>query len=507
MSAGTDPPVTSSSSTRRRERILVVALCIAAAMRVFFFCAACPLFNNVDERAHLDLVLKYSRGHVPSTGLENFGREAAELILLYGTPEYLANRRDPAESGPQPPPWTWPGIKESPEFAKVVDTWTRKTNHEAASFPSYYALAGAWCAAGRVLGIRDGQLAYWIRFLDAPVMALLVWVSYLIGVALFAARQTLRLGLPVLVAFHPQDIFHSISADALSPLLFAASLPLLLSPDRRDRSLGWEAVTGLAVAATFLIKASNIAIAVVMGLVVAWDCREAARAGELAKALRRTGILLVAAGAPIAAWLTRNWILLGSLSGADEKVKFLTWTHKPIGQWWHHPIFTFHGATAFLAEITRTFWRGEVVWYREVLAHKAMDRFYVASSSVLLLVSLLAFVRFRRREPEGSRVVALCFATVVTSVLFMATISIAYDFGRCFAPSREVPYLLAGRLVSGALVPFLILYLDGLDRLLAPVRSRLDPMIVVGAVAAAITCSELILIQPLLKSQYNWFHL
>jgi len=41
------------------ERSIVLALCVAAACRVFLFSAAFPYFNNVDEPAHFDLVMKY----------------------------------------------------------------------------------------------------------------------------------------------------------------------------------------------------------------------------------------------------------------------------------------------------------------------------------------------------------------------------------------------------------------------------------------------------------------
>ncbi len=49
----------------RHERKLILLLCAIAALRVFTFCAAFPFFNNVDEQAHVDLVMKYARGDVP----------------------------------------------------------------------------------------------------------------------------------------------------------------------------------------------------------------------------------------------------------------------------------------------------------------------------------------------------------------------------------------------------------------------------------------------------------
>jgi len=47
------------------ERKLILLLCAIAAVRVFTLSAAFPFFNNVDEQAHVDLVMKYARGHVP----------------------------------------------------------------------------------------------------------------------------------------------------------------------------------------------------------------------------------------------------------------------------------------------------------------------------------------------------------------------------------------------------------------------------------------------------------
>ena len=66
-------------------------LCLVACVRVFVYSAAFPFFNNVDEQAHLDLVCKYSHGHVPRQ-LEGFGRESAELITLYQSPVNLPFR-------------------------------------------------------------------------------------------------------------------------------------------------------------------------------------------------------------------------------------------------------------------------------------------------------------------------------------------------------------------------------------------------------------------------------
>jgi len=61
---------------------------LIAAVRVFVFSAASPFFNNVNERPHVDLAVKYSHAK-PPRGIEPFAPEAAAYFIVYSTPEYL----------------------------------------------------------------------------------------------------------------------------------------------------------------------------------------------------------------------------------------------------------------------------------------------------------------------------------------------------------------------------------------------------------------------------------
>src|SRR5438046_8963146 len=89
----------------RHERKSIWLLCAIAALRVFTFSAAFPFFNNVDEQAHLDLVMKYARGDVPRD-LGHYSSESANFIALYGTPEsFMAPQQFEANEFP-PPNWT-----------------------------------------------------------------------------------------------------------------------------------------------------------------------------------------------------------------------------------------------------------------------------------------------------------------------------------------------------------------------------------------------------------------
>jgi hypothetical protein len=82
-----------------------------------------------------------------------------------------------------------------------------------------------------------------------------------------------------------------------------------------------------------------------------------------------------------------------------------------------------------------------------------------------------------------------------------------YDFGNCFYPSRELPFFVSGRLISGALLPFLLLYLDGLERIFSRFSNRMIPLVVVLLIAIIITYSEVSITPQVLSSQFNWFHM
>jgi hypothetical protein len=96
-------------------------------------------------------------------------------------------------------------------------------------------------------------------------------------------------------------------------------------------------------------------------------------------------------------------------------------------------------------------------------------------------------------------------ACVIATVVFLAFLSLQFDFGRCLNPSRERPYFCQGRLMLGALIPFATLYVYGLNRL-----GRSIPVVVlacISAIAMAITIAEVLANGVVFTSAYNWFHL
>jgi len=479
-----------------------------AAARIFAYSAAFPFFNNVDEQMHFDLVTKYSVGDVPKEEFANYSRRAAELIVLYGTPEYF-NGPSSFPNGRIPSPvWKIPNVRSTQEFERAVSHWQQQENHESASFPAYYAIAGLWSAVGRSADLRGGYFLYWIRFLNVPLFAALVYLSYLIGRTLAADNPVQRLGLPVLTAFFPQDVFYSINSDVLSPLLFAISLCMLLQLHFGKKSLLYHSLTGLAVAGCFLVKVSNLAVLVLLGLIVVLKVKHLLAKSRLPEYLPRLSVLILTSFVPIGLWLARNYFLFGDITGSAHKAESLGWTVKPMGQIGDHPIFTLGGFLHFLKGLTVTFWQGEFVWHLERIELPWMDIFYVASSAIFLGTCLIALVSKRTGTGKEYRfLIAVSFLTVASSVLLLAALSVAFDFGNCWFPSSAAPYFTAGRLILCSLLPFLLLYVDGLGRLFSRRKKPTVPLVVLSLIVIAITVSEWVISRHVFSSPYNWYHL
>jgi 4-amino-4-deoxy-L-arabinose transferase-like glycosyltransferase len=480
------------SSASRREQYLVVGLCLVGAIRVFIFCAAFPFFNNVDEKSHFDLVFKYSRGHLPVEPLEKFDPDAAEIIASCNTGGYFVK----------------PGFFTPEERDKNASLWKIFPNLETWAWPVYYILAGFWCWLGKIFHPTDLHLLYWIRFLNVLLMAALVWVSYVFSRKFLQTNSQMRIALPLMVAFFPQDIFFAITADVLSPLLFAAAMVMLLAIYTEEKNWQYHFLAGLAVAATFLTKASNIAIVLLAAVLFLNEMQRAVRQKRLKSKIVSLSVFASASIMPVALWLGRNYVLFGDFSGAAASIEARTWTAKPFKEMLNHQILMPRGASYFLAELTRTFWRGEFIWNNERIASGFMDWFYIISSALFISTSIIGFA-FGKRKADSSYRAALSsgLLVIVVSVVFLAVMSMRYDFGQCFYPSREKPYFTSGRLIAGAILPFLLLYIDGLYRFLSKLRLERYLFIAVAIIAGIVTTSEIILSWPVFVSPYNWFYI
>ncbi len=502
--ASANQPLSFSESQQRR---IVWLLCLLAAVHVFVFSAAFPFFNNVDEQLHFDLAVKYAAGHLPRS-LELVSTNATPYVVIYGTHEYLwASNNFPVARFP--PPWTRPMEEIGPRLVAWEASWNQVTNHEALQPPLYYALTGLAWRAGTALRLHDGFLLYGLRFLNLFVVAALVWLGFAAARTVFPDNTFLKLGVPTLLAFLPQTAFYSIQNDVLSPLCFGAAFIGLVKLSRAEvPGVRLGIITGLMLAATFLTKISNLPLLLVSAGAVLFKVRSLAKAGKLRAAGPALTALVLCAGLPMMAWLAWCKHNAGDFTGTSAKIQFLGWTTKPFNEWWSHPIFSPHGLWTFLSGLLATFWQGEMLWHRQPLGLPAVNVIYTVVSLGLVAVAVATLLsRSPATTPAQRQALWLGFGCLAAAVVFLGFLSIIYDFHDCFYPSREHPYFTSGRLMLGALIPFLLLYLYGLDRALGWAQNRwLRPTVLVAMILFMLV-AEILTDWRLFPNAYNWFHM
>lgn len=483
-----------------------MCLCVLAALHVFIFSAAFPFFNNVDEQAHFDLAVKYSHGEWPRQFVF-LSAESLQYLAVFTSQEFFASEKDFPGGQVPPPIWLLPPDKAAPALRFREAGW-KNLNHEASQPPLYYALAGLWWRLENLAGLSGGQALYGLRFLNLIFVSGLVWLGWRAARLVFPGNQFVRLGVPALLAFIPQTAFYGIQNDVLSPLAFGAAFIQLIKfsrPEIPDVKLG--AVTGLALAATFLTKISNLPLLAVSALVVLFTARRRFKTGKLPASLPALAALAGCALLPAAAWLAWCKCSFGDFTGTAAKIQFLGWTHQPFAAWFQHPIFTAPGFWFFLKGNLSTFWRGEFIWHYQPLAIPAVDLVYVFLTLALLLLAGLARLRRPHDFSAAQRTaVRFGFACLAAAFAFFAGLSVAYDFHDCVYPSREHPFFVSGRLMLGALIPLLLLFVFGLDQALKKFGGAVKFAVLAGLVVFMLI-SEIVIDWPVFGSAYNWFHM
>jgi hypothetical protein len=259
------------------------------------------------------------------------------------------------------------------------------------------------------------------------------------------------------------------------------------------------ATAGLLCALTFLLGFGNFSIffPLIYLAIVTFKRRDC-------RARKAAALMLLAPAVPIAFWAIRNRILLGDWTGTASKLSYLGWTTKPLSQIIHHPIFSAHGFWHFLSTLSRNFWRGEIPWHGAPRI-SWIDSFYLFSTIVFIAAFLWRMIR-QKEEAFAERFADCCsLAIACLSVLFLIFLSLRYDFGTTYYPSRGLPYFVSGRLIIGALVPFLVIYLRGLELLWKRALPRVSPLLPVLALVVCMAITESLALRPVFASPYNFY--
>ena len=495
-------------STAVFERAAILLICLLAAAHVYVFSATFPFYNIMDEQQHFDLVVRYSQADLPRT-LVNACDDALPYLAIFGTQEYLwAPETLPGGKVP-PPPWTQPMEEVQTRLMAKELLWKKSIiNHEASQPPAYYAIAGAWWRLGGALGLHDGVLLYWLRFLNIPMIMMLVCLGWLAARTVFPENNFIAVAVPALIAFLPQKTFYAINNDSLAPLAFGLVFLLLLKFWKAEKlAPGLAAALGLAAAATFLTKTSELPLLAAAGIFFAWKIFNLARSEKLRTSVPSLVILSLCAGLPMGAWMAWCRVNFGDFTGSVLKIQFLRWAHKPFAEWFHHPLFTASGFWFFLKGNLATFWQGEMLWHHQPFASPAVDLTYVLLTLGALAFTLAALLRRPPQFTASQRAaVGFSFLCVAATFAFFALLSVKYDFQECVYPSRAHPFFVSGRLMLGMLVPFLILFACGLDQLMKRLNSAVK-FFALAALLAFMLASEITIDWPIFPNEYNWFHM
>jgi hypothetical protein len=485
-------------------RWYVVILCLVGAARIFVGAAGLPLFNDVDEQHHFDLVHKYARGYWPVKARETWDPETVSVQTFYGSPEYL---NEPGPDGFSPPLGIWPPGTGKNAYAKQFLTlFSQQVNVEAHAPPVYYATAALWYDLGRLVGLHGPGAAYWVRFLNVPLYAALIAAAYVFCRAYFS--EAVAWAVPALVAFFPNTVFYSINADVLSPLLVVLALLLLLRCQTPQARGNWSALLGgLMLAAAVLVKLTNVAILAACVIAVLVRGYRASQAGRRRREWCPALLLVLAAVGPVLLWMLRNKLVLGDFTGTAAKIESMTWSRKPFREWFDHPLFSLAGQNYFWTHLISSFYNGDMSWhFRALMQFAPSDWFFLGTFAALPVAGLVAWAG-RRRPGLGRFHLAggLAALIVIASVLVLMLLSVQFNFGTCVYPSQQHPYFISGRLIAGALVPFLALYVCSIEVLTGRLK-----LAVVAAVALSVVMMmlpQMIAAAEFLPSQYNWFHL
>jgi hypothetical protein len=488
-----------------KDHWLIIVLCVLAALRVFIYSAAFPFFNNVDEWAHFDMVMKYSQGHIPRT-LEVILPESSTYFVTYNSPEFVTKPNEyPDKTVPQPL-WKQAPEKVQPYLDNTIAVFKGAPNPESTQPPLYYMAAGAWTRLGSSFGLDGEWLLYWIRFLNVIFAALIVWLAYLASSRLFPENRFIVLGVPLLAAFMPQDAFYGIQSDVLSPVCFGLAFIGIIEFMRADIPSRRQGVlTGLAVASAVLVKSSNMVLIAVVMIAMLFKVYNLRKSGKLGLSAICIGLFLLCIFTPIFIWFGWNFSNTGDWSGSESKIQLMGWTHKSLIYCFSHPIFSLNGIKIFWSLLLTSFWRGELVWNRAQMGIPIIDIFYWMSSLIFIVWSL---IKIRRGSNSfQQRMTWFAFLSFISLVLLLLLLSLSFDFGNCVYPSRIYPYFVSGRLISAAMIPFLLLYVKGLNHAFSWIKNENHRIVVLIFIVLFITVTELEFRWNVFSSDYNFFHL
>ena len=133
--------------------------------------------------------------------------------------------------------------------------------------------------------------------------------------------------------------------------------------------------------------------------------------------------------------------------------------------------------------------RGELTWHGQLVSWRLADRLFVISSLLLFASAIVGLLKPAKLSSVDRQAIGVAITTCAAGIIFLALLSIQFDFGSSTGPSRAHPYFTAGRLLTGALIPFAVCYVYGLTVLLCPAKSAVLPQAIIAGLVAFVAVS------------------
>jgi hypothetical protein len=493
-----------SSSTN--ERRFIYLLCVLAMIRIFLFNAAYPMFNPIDELQHFDTIIKHAKGEIyNSANINHFVDPwSAKVRLLYASPEYMGKVTDNIS----------PAYRNMDNYTAdtiAENSFRSLTNFEIHSPPIYYLIAAQWYKIGNRIISNDGFLLYWLRFLNVIFYGFFILLSYRFCKAIYPENKHIRIGVATILTVFPNDVFYTLNSDVISPIFCLLALYMLFQIIKHDHNIFYYAITGFAISSTILVKLTNMPTYVLSAFLILIIIYQAIKVNKLKTNLWHFIALISCSLIPVMLWMGCNLYYLGDMTGTADKLEYLTITKKSFPEWFNHPIFRLEGLFSTAKHfniLIDSFWHGEIFWGMRSTAPYLADIFYTITSILFITAAFVKLYAEMKTQFSSKYLYRLSFfILLILSIGYLIFLSIQFDFGQCYSPSRADPFFDKGRLIIGCLVPFLILYLEGLLFILDKLKFKTSFFVYIGTICIIILIFSSISSYDIFKSKFNWYHM
>ncbi|MCB8987521.1 MAG: phospholipid carrier-dependent glycosyltransferase [Ardenticatenaceae bacterium] len=285
-------------SKRAMALVLVVFLALALAASVIN-----PLHEATDELRHYRFVRTIAQEHtLPVQGAMGCSAQGHHPPLFYAVAAVATGWINTGQEVCYDPP-------HNPFWAYRY--W--EVGHDNKNQYLHYTAVEGFPWHGAALA------AHLTRLVNSLFGALTVWLTYLIGLAIWPKRPFLAVAGTAFVAFNPMFVYMSgaINNDVVAAMSGAAvTLACVrLVQDERGLSLRWGLIMGALFSLALMSKFNLAAIAGLIGAAMTWVAWRKKQWAEWLKA----GLVIVAVTAVLTGWwFVRNQILYGEPTGVEE---------------------------------------------------------------------------------------------------------------------------------------------------------------------------------------------